>query len=396
MKITHIALCGPVTDFFSYQDNLLPKYHKRLGLEVSMITSKYIWSDTGQISVDSRDTYINEYGIKVIRIPSTFRTNINSKIKKYKNLYGEIEKEKPDILFVHGLQFIDLVDVKKYIESHPQVKLYIDNHADFSNSATNVISRELLHKFVWKKLAKMIDPYTQKFYGVLPARVEFLSEVYNIDRNKSQLLLMGADDDLVIQAINNSSSKKIREKFDIKEDDFLIVTGGKIDKAKQQTLLLLRAVKELNRSNIKLILFGSISSEFKEEVEELIDNDQIHYVGWISSEKSYEYFEASDLVVFPGRHSVYWEQVVGQGKPLVVKWWDGTNHIDIGGNVKYLYEDSVLEIKNLLLSIVEDTNSLIELTHKAQNPQKKQFLYSKIAEKSIENELEKINLNKNL
>lgn len=396
LKITHIALCGPVTDNFTYQDNLLPKYHKRLGHEVSMITSQYIFNDEGKIIIDYRNNYINENGIRTIRIPTKFKTNINSKFKRYEKLYQMIEKENPDIIFVHGVQFIDILQVRKYIKYHSNTILFIDNHADFSNSATNWISKVILHKIIWRTFAKLIEPYTQKFYGVLPARVEFLSEVYNIDRNKSELLLMGADDDLVIQAINNSSSKKIREKFDIKEDDCLIVTGGKIDKAKQQTLLLLRAVKELNRSNIKLILFGSISSEFKEEVEELIDNDQIHYVGWISSEKSYEYFEASDLVVFPGRHSVYWEQVVGQGKPLVVKWWDGTNHIDIGGNVKYLYEDSVLEIKNLLLSIVEDTNSLIELTQKAQNPPKKQFLYSKIAEKSIENELEKINLNKNL
>ena len=37
------------------------------------------------------------------------------------------------------------------------------------------------------------------------------------------------------------------------------------------------------------------------------------------SKDSYDYFEASDLVVFPGCHSVMWEQVTGQGKPMLVK-----------------------------------------------------------------------------
>ena len=54
--------------------------------------------------------------------------------------------------------------------------------------------------------------------------------------------------------------------------------------------------------------------------------------------QSYNLFSAADLVVFPGRHSVYWEQVVAIGTPMVVKYWDGTTHIDIGGNCMYLYE----------------------------------------------------------
>ena len=35
-KILHICLSGIVTDNFLYQDNLLSKYHKRLGYKVSL------------------------------------------------------------------------------------------------------------------------------------------------------------------------------------------------------------------------------------------------------------------------------------------------------------------------------------------------------------------------
>jgi peptidyl-tRNA hydrolase len=108
MKITHICLCGPVTDNWTYQDNLLPKYHKKLGYEVSVITSRYVFNDKGQLVIDKRSEYINEHGVKIIRIENKYRTTINSKFKIYDNLYKTIEEEKPEILFIHGVQFINL------------------------------------------------------------------------------------------------------------------------------------------------------------------------------------------------------------------------------------------------------------------------------------------------
>src|SRR5690625_4853826 len=227
----------------AYQDNLLPKYHKKLGLDVSMITSKYVW-DKGSIGIDYRDFYINEYGIKTIRLDNKFNSNINSKFKKYHNLYEILNNEKPDILFVHGVQFLDIKTIVKYIKVNPQVKLYVDNHADFSNSATNWVSKNILHKNIWKKMAKMIEPYTTKFYGVLPARVDFLENIYNLPKEKVDLLVMGADDEKVKEAATQESKTKVREHLNIKKDDFMIVTGGKIDKAKRQVLNLMKVVAE--------------------------------------------------------------------------------------------------------------------------------------------------------
>ena len=34
---------------------------------------------------------------------------------------------------------------------NPNVKIFVDNHADFSNSATNWLSLEILHKKIWKR-----------------------------------------------------------------------------------------------------------------------------------------------------------------------------------------------------------------------------------------------------
>lgn len=196
----------------------------------------------------------------------------------------------------------------------------------------------------------------EKFYGVLPARVDFLKDVYGLPEEKIELLLMGADDDKVKEAKNLKIREKIRAQNGISKDDFLIMTGGKIDKAKRQTLLLMEAVNQIKDERVKLIVFGSVEDELKTDFFKLVDGERIKYLGWIESDETYKYFASADLVVFPRRHSVFWEQTAALGIPMIVKFWEGTTHVDLGGNCKFLYKDSVEEIKESILELLRDKN----------------------------------------
>ena len=202
-------------------------------------------------------------------------------------------------------------------------------------------------------MAKKIEPYTEKFYGVMPSRVDFLKEMYGISKDKVELLVMGADDEKVVAALNPKVRNTVRNKYGIGKSEFLIVTGGKIDAAKMQTLLLMEAVNRID--GIKLIVFGSVADELIENVEQLCSN-RVQYIGWVDSSMTDRYFAAADLVVFPGRHSVFWEQVVGLGIPMLVKDWPGTHHVDMGGNVRFLENDSVEEIEEAINNIVLKDN----------------------------------------
>ena len=193
---------------------------------------------------------------------------------------------------------------------------------------------------------------------------------------------MGADDEKVKEASLPENKNFIRQKYNIDGSKFLIVTGGKIDSSKQQLLLLAEAIYNLKNSNICLLIFGSIEESLKEKLQMYISNN-VKYIGWIDSEKTAIYFAAADLVVFPGRHSVFWEQVVALGIPMVVKYWEGTQHIDLGGNLKFLYEDSVEEIKNVIEGIISNKSVYKNMWAAAQNEKRKEFLYSNIAKKSI-------------
>lgn len=383
MKVVHLCLGGSLTDGWSYQDNLLPKYHRKMGYEVTVIASRWAHKNNSSFYKFPKQDYFLDDGIHMIRLEIKNKDTIKNRFKKYEHVYESIEKESPDILFVHGCQYLDIRNVVRYAKKNPKVIIYVDNHADYSNSASNFISQKILHGIIWKKCAKSIEPYTKKFYGVLPARVDFLKNVYKIPEEKIELLVMGADDEKIMTASKKEATKiEIRRKYGIAEQDFLIVTGGKIDLAKTQTLLLMEAVRKIPNSKIRLVVFGSVVPELQDKVNELADGKKVQYIGWLNTDESYPVFSAADLVAFPGRHSVFWEQVAGQGIPMLVKYWEGTNHIACDGSADFLYEDSVDEIQSKILSIAE--SGKYNMMKEAAQRNSINFLYSTIAKKSLE------------
>lgn len=385
MKILHVCLGCFYIDNYSYQENMLPKFHKKMGYDVEIIASTLSFDEHGNGCNIDPGIYDNEYGIKVTRLP--YKKGLPDRIGKFLRLYEGFEealvKAEPDIIFVHGCQFCDIGVIVKYVKKRPDVTVFVDNHADFSNSATNWLSKNVLHKGLWRKCAHKIEPYTKKFYGVLPVRVDFLKNIYKLPPEKCELLVMGADDELVEKAKVSGARERIRKQYGTNDSDFLILTGGKIDQWKKQTLLLMQAVRNIKNEHLRLIVFGSVTQELMDQVKALADGTKVQYIGWIQSKDSYEYFEAADLVVFPGRHSVMWEQVTGQGIPMLVKDWDGTHHVDLGGNVRFLTKDSVEEIQGEIEQLLDNPDEYRKMKEIAEVKGAKEFSYGEISRRAI-------------
>lgn len=381
MKVTHVCLCGVYTPNFNYQENLLAKYHKKIGYDVEIIASRYCY-DKGKVIEDTVNEFVNEDNILVKRLDWKYHNKICRKLGIYKNLYEVLNISSPDILFIHGVQYLDILTIKKFLKNNRDIITYIDNHADYSNSATNIISKYLLHKMIWRYCAKKINQYVKRWYGVLPARCDFLNELYKIPKNKIELLVMGGDDDKILNSMDKNYIKKLKTKYGIKNKDLLLVTGGKIDKWKTDTLILMDAVNELD--SVFLLIFGSVDKEISQTFKAKL-SDKVKYIGWINSDESYKIFSSADLVVFPGRHSVYWEQVISQGKPLLVKYYKGYSHIDIGGNVEYLNTVNKYEIKKRIVDLMF-TEKYYRLREAANSKKKENFYYSTIAKKSIKDD----------
>lgn len=381
MKIVHICLCGAMTDGFNYQENVITKYHKKMGYDVTIIASQWIWDSAGKLQKLEKTDYINENGVKVIRLPIR-HGDVNNRLKIYPDLYGTVEIEQPDILFIHDCQFLDIRKMAVYARRHPNVKVYIDNHVDYSNGAHGWISKNLLHKGLWRLCVKKIEPYVIKFYGVLPARVNFLKEMYGLPANKCELLVMGADDELVEKV--KSTRDSIRNRYGIKEEDFLIVTGGKINQFRPETLELMSAVSGSNYKEIKMLIFGSVDDSLKPQFDRLCEDDRIQFVGWQDVKSTYCIMNAADLIVFPGLHSVMWEQAVALGIPCVFRDIDGFHHVDLGGNAVFLKDVTEDSLKNIIENLYLSQDEYMRMRDIANKKGMQYFSYENISKRSIE------------
>lgn len=383
MKILHLCICGEYTENWSYQENLIPKYHKKMGYDVTIVASPLSFSADGRntISVPEGMHFLSD-GTKVLRLP--FAKRLPSKISKrfriMENLYPILLEENPDIIFVHGVQTKEIKNIKRYMINFPTTKLFIDNHADFSNSAKSFISKTILHGVVWRFYAKKIEKYVDKFYGVLPARTDFLVDMYKLAPEKVELLIMGGDDEYIDKYSNYDICRNyLQETFSIDKDDFVIATIGKIDIAKKEVFNLIKSVNSFRKHKIKLLIFGSVIDELKSEFDSLIDNDKIIYGGWLNNEQFYKIFNGIDLCAFPGRHSVYWEQCVSIGKPIIARRWEGTEHINVNDNVIFIEKGSSEELTIAIEKMMKNYPVFKDRAEKSQ----KEFKYSEISKRSI-------------
>ena len=384
MKIVHLCLGDRFADNYNYQVNSLIKYQKKIGYDIEVIASCEGFDREGHMvhNLPARK-YVGECGILITRIPYKRDDKFYYRFRKFRGLKTELEKAKPDILFMHNIQFADVPVVVRFLKENPQVIAYADNHADFSNSAKNWLSMNIIHKVIWKRYAQMIAPYLKKIYGVLPARVDFLEKVYELPSSKCELLVMGADDEWVNEAKLKQNKSKIRQQYGFAESDFVVVSGGKINQYRPETLYLMEAIIESERNNLKLLIFGNVEESLKAKFDTLCKSDRVRFAGWQNSKETYYLMAAADLVVFPGLHSVMWEQAVALGVPCIFRDIDGFHHVDLGGNALFLKDVSSKSLQKEIEKLSLDTSLHESMREIAESKGMKAFSYLSIAKRSI-------------
>ena len=381
MKIVHLCLSAFFIDNYSYQENLITKYHAKQGHEVTVIASLLSFNKEGlPYYMDGPSEYVNNDGVKVIRIAykKPF-VKINRLLGHYEDFEEKLEDEHPDIIFAHNFSMVDASILKHYIVSHSGVVFYADNHADYINSGKNFLSKNVLHPIIWRHYAKMLEPYMIKCYGVTPMRCRFLVEMYHIAPQKVLFLPLGVDDD-AIPADRQSVRASIRKELSVKEDDVLILTGGKIDKLKNIHILL-EAIRQMKNSKIHLVICGVLTPEmsYLEEIIRIMPN--IHYMGWCNANQVMNYMIAADCVCFPGTHSSLWEQSVGVGIPAIFKRWDEMDHVNVNGNCIFVTGEDVDELKMAISSMLEP--KAYQGYQEKAAAASRMFLYSEISKKAI-------------
>jgi len=384
MRILHCCLVNFYIDGYGYQENILPKMHKLQGHDVKIVASTETYLDNKKLGYIQAQTYTNENGISVTRLPyiKYLPFIFVKKLRIYKGLKQEIINFKPDIIFLHDTQFISIRTISKYAADNAGVRIYADGHTDFINSARNWVSKNILHKIIYRWCAQRIEPYVQKFYGTLPARVNFIHEIYRIPKSKIELLEFGADDTSFNLDTRENTRKNKRKELGV-ENHFVVITGGKIDYRKNIHLLI-NVIKNISDRQIKLIVFGTPDDKMNYLIRDMKEANNVIYLGWQNTTEIYNLLFAADLGFFPGTHSILWEQACGIGLPCVFKKWDDMQHVQLGGNCIFIEEASDVTIRNMIMYLYENKEEYNNMKTIAEQKGIPHFSYYEIAKRAIE------------
>lgn len=387
-RIIHVIIAAAYKEGYGYQENILPAKHQELGMDVLIISYDRFGYYKDKGINEFPYSYINDRGVRTIILQTNKRglrrvPYLGGFTRKTRGLYEALEREKPDMVFIHGIVAFDHLDVVKYKRRHSNVNIFADNHNDYYNSPHKTHWERFYTNYVGRFIAKRMAKACEKIWGVTPWRVDFLKTVFRVPSSKIGLLEMGGDERLINWENKDLIRKEVRERYKIPQDAFLIISGGKIDKAKNIHLLI-NSVRRFQNGVIPyLLIFGKAEKDMEKEISQIEDLNII-YIGWIPSDDVYPLFLACDLAVFPGTHSVLWEQACASGVPCVFKDWDGGfSHVDVGGNCILLKEPTSDALFSAIKNLIINRKEFLRMKQIAEDKGRPHFSYIEIAKRSI-------------
>lgn len=344
MKILHCCLSAFYIDNYSYQENILPRVNKQMGHEVKIIASTETYLDNCNLGYVKPSRYYTEDGIEIVRLPyrKVFPLKFMRKIRSYKGVTKEIEKFSPDVILLHGVPAYELLTFARYKMENPDIRIYVDSHEDFHNSARNFLSREILHRRFYKPIVQKALPYIDKILCVSLEVFDFLEQLYEIPRSIMEFYPLGG---IVIDGIERQQRReKIRLDLGLNEDDVLFVHSGKMNR-KKRTEDLLRAFSAVRSKKLRLILIGNLDEEIEKNVKALISqDDRVSFIGWKTGYELIDYLCACDMYLQPGTQSATLQNAICCGCPIMVYPYQSHNAYLKGNGFFVRSNDDMVEV----------------------------------------------------
>jgi glycosyltransferase involved in cell wall biosynthesis len=317
MKI--LMLCDFYDESLEYQENLLVKYYRKHGHEVTVVTSTFdsvfdYYNDRHDPSWPAR-TYFDQ-GAKIVKL--RYRYNLLNRLRAYTRIDRLLLEEAPDLIFVHDIM-LNLPECVHYVKHHPQCRMILDYHADYSNSGRNRLSLKLLHGVARKWFLDRARPHLSRIFPIVPAGALFLHEIYGVPHAEMEVLPLGADVDLAREVHARGDGQRLRRELGFTPDDVVIFTGGKLAPAKR-TELLLQAVRSLPQLPLKVVVAGEAAAAdagYKALLQQAAAGLDVRFAGWLGRDAIYRHLDMADLAVFPASQSILWQQAIACGLPLI-------------------------------------------------------------------------------
>lgn len=320
-----------IEDFFhpdaGYQVNILSKYLVSAGHEVFILAAEMdkvpegLTSFFGRENIEEKDReFEKRNNVKIIRVPLI--GYIANRFIYTNKIFKVIKEIAPDILYVHGndtyIGIRILVSIHKY-----KCTIISDSHM-LEMASVNKLQKPF--RWFYKKF---VTPHIIK-NNIPIIRTQDDSYVFSklgIPLDQCPYIPLGSDTMLFKPDDNVKSA--FRKEYNIPEEAFVVVYAGKLDAAKGADLLAEALVKafDIDR-NLVFVIVGNTNGEFGTVIEEKFRQSANKIIRFPTQKYSdlAQFFQASDLAVFPKQCSLSFYDVQASGLPVVFE----DNNINIG------------------------------------------------------------------
>ncbi len=316
MKIVFLGLASAFTENMNYQDNALCRVAVADGHQVTYISNPEKFVEGKVVYVGFEDKVLPD-GMRLIRLPYVnFGPNfIKKKLRIITGVYEILNEVRPDVIFCHNTQYWPVLDVVRYKKQHPATKVYADTHTAEYNSATNWVSKYILHRVYYRTLTKKLLPCLEKYFYIGQSERHFSDKYYGVPEALMEFYPLGGF--VLNQQDKMERRERRRKELNLAEGQYLFVHSGKLDKLKR-TEELLSAFAAVPELNAKLVIIGSIPDERRQVLLPLINSDRrVEFLGWKNAEELQEYLCACDLYCQPGSVSATLQNAVCCDCPIM-------------------------------------------------------------------------------
>lgn len=388
MKI--FMLCEFYSPAVEFQENLLVKYYRMHGHEVTVVASTFdsIFDyyndrhDPGRPRMEFED-----HGARIVRLP--YRYNLLNRLRAYTSIEALLHEVGPDLIFIHDIM-PNIPELVRYMKTHPHCRMILDYHADYSNSGKNWLSLKVLHGMLRKHFLDKARPHLSRIFPVVPASATFLTEVYGVPPDEMEILPLGADMDLVRRIRAEGGRDVQRRELGFGPDELVIFTGGKLTPGRR-TEILFEAVARLDRKDVKVLVVGDSGAEdlsYRNLLHSAASGrTDIVFTGWLQPEDIYRRMMVADLAVFPARQSILWQQAIAMGLPLIAGdvGSQDISYLNLAENIIVLKRDEIRadRLAAAILSVVDSRERMARMSAGARRVADEHLDWSRLIERTL-------------
>lgn len=380
MRVLHCCLSCFYIDGYTYQENMLVRQHVAAGHDVLVIASTETFNEERELSYVEPSDYLGSDDARVVRLPyrKFLPHKVMRKLRMHPGVYSLIEEFSPDVILFHGPCGWELLTVGNYVKRNPRVKLFVDSHEDFNNSARGWLSKALLYKAYYVPIIRAVKSTVSKFLYITYETKEFCKKIYKLDESSLEFFPLGG------VVLNDTAYEEKRNKkrleLGISDEQMLFFQSGKFDE-KKKLLESLAAFSAVKNDSIRFVIAGSFAPSIKEQAELLIAQDKrIVFLGWSNSDQLLDLLHAADVYVQPGSQSATLQISIAARCAVIID--DVASHRDIFRSNGFLVKSS-LELQEAIASCAANSEEIVQMSKRSFEFANEKLNYAVLAERLL-------------